>query len=83
MALLWVWGIITAIALVFEFLTSYLISIWFASGGLITLLVVALAPNLNFIWQILIFAGISVVLLLSLRKICLKLLNNNNATENK
>jgi membrane protein implicated in regulation of membrane protease activity len=79
---LWVWGIVTALALVIEFLTADLITIWFAAGGLITLLVVALAPELPLIWQLVIFVGVSVVLLLCTRKICLKLLNNDNVKTN-
>ncbi len=75
---LWVWGIVTAIALIAEFLTSHLVTIWFAAGGLVTLLVVALAPGLFIVWQILIFASVSSVLLVSLRKVCLKYFNNQD-----
>lgn len=79
---LWIWGIVTAIALVVEFLTSDLITIWFAAGGLVTLLVVALAPSIHLVWQLVIFVGVSVVLLLCTRKICLKLLRNDDARTN-
>ena len=75
---LWIWGIVTAVALIAEFLTSDLITIWFAAGGLVTLLVVALAPTVPLIWQLVIFVGISVTLLLCTRKICLKLLRGDN-----
>ncbi|MBO5910323.1 MAG: NfeD family protein [Clostridia bacterium] len=79
---LWIWGIVTAIALIIEFITADLITIWFAAGSLVTLLVVALAPNLGVIWQLVIFVAVSVTLLLCTRKICLKLLNNDNAKTN-
>lgn len=79
---LWIWGIVTAVALVVEFLTSDLITVWFAAGGLVTLLVVALAPELPIIWQLVIFVGVSVVLLLCTRKICLKLLHTDNEKTN-
>ena len=79
---LWVWGIVTAIALIFEFMTADLITIWFAAGGLATLLVVALAPNIPIIWQFVIFVGVSVGLLLGTRKICLKLLSKENLKTN-
>ncbi|MBQ8522166.1 MAG: NfeD family protein [Clostridia bacterium] len=79
---LWIWGIVTAIALVVEFLTSDLITVWFAAGGLITLLVVALAPSIPIVWQFVIFVGVSVVLLLCTRKICLKLLRGDNVKTN-
>ena len=75
---LWIWGIITAISLVVEFLTSNLIAIWFAAGGLVTLLVVALAPGLHLVWQFVVFAGTAVLLLVCIRKLCLNLLNNPN-----
>ena len=79
---LWVWGIVTALALIVEFITADLITIWFAAGGLATLLVVALAPELHIVWQLVIFVGVSVVLLLCTRKICLKLLKNDNSKTN-
>lgn len=82
MVWLWVWGIVTAIALVIEFISADLITIWFAAGGLVTLLVVALAPKINIAWQLVIFVGVSVVLLLCTRKICLKLLKNDNVKTN-
>ena len=72
---LWIWGIVTSIALITEFLTSHLVTIWFAVGGLVTLLVVALVPELFIVWQILIFAGTSTVLLVAFRKVCLKVFN--------
>ena len=73
---IWIWGIITAVSLVIEFLTSNLILIWFAAGGLVTLLVVALVPGINPIWQFTVFAGTSVLLLVFIRKFCLKLTNH-------
>ena len=82
MVWLWVWGIVTALALIVEFITADLITIWFAAGGLVTLLVTALAPELHLIWQLLIFVGVSVILLLCTRKICLKLLKNDNVKTN-
>ena len=75
---LWIWGIVTALALVFEFITADLITIWFAAGGLVTLLVVALAPNLPWVCQLVIFVGVSALLLVCTRKICLKLLRNDD-----
>ena len=79
---LWIWGIVTALALIVEFLTADLVTVWFAAGGLVTLLVVALAPSIPLIWQLVIFVAVSVTLLLCTRKICLKLLNADNAKTN-
>ena len=82
MLLLWIWGIITAISLVVEFLLSKMVTIWFASGGFITLLVVALVPSIHIVWQLIIFAGSSIALLITLRKICLKYLNTDTSNNN-
>lgn len=82
MVWLWIWGIVTALSLVIEFITADLITVWFAAGGLVTLLVVALVPEMALVWQLVIFVGVSVVLLISTRKICVKLLHNNNIKTN-
>ena len=79
---LWIWGIVTAIALIIEFLTADLITVWFAAGGLVTLFVVALETKIPLIWQLVIFVGVSVALLLSTRRICLKLLCGDNIKTN-
>lgn len=79
MILLWIWGIITSIALVAEFFTAKLIAVWFVAGGLIDLLVVALVPNIHFAWQMLIFIGASSLLLLCTRKLCLNLLADDKS----
>ena len=78
---LWLWGIVTATALIIEFITADLITIWFAAGGLVTLLIVALV-DMSLIWQLVIFVGVSVVLLMCTRNICLKLLKNDNDKTN-
>lgn len=83
MVWLWVWGIITAINLVVEFLVSKLFTIWFSAGGMVTLLVVALVPNISLIWQFIIFAGVSVALLICVRKLCVKLLDNSQTATNQ
>jgi len=79
---LWIWGIVTALALVIEFITADLITIWFAAGGLVTLFVVALARDISLIWQLVIFVGVSVGLLLCTRKICIKLLRSDDEKTN-
>lgn len=78
MVLLWVWGLVTAVALMIEFLKGNLIAIWFASGGFVTLLVLALAPKIALVWQVVIFAVVSVMLLVCVRRLCVRALNNNN-----
>ena len=78
MVWLWVWGVATAIALIIEFITSDLITIWFGAGGLVTLLVVALVPDLHLAWQTVIFIAVSALLLLIMRRPCIRLLKNND-----
>ena len=74
MVWLWTWGIVTALALIIEFLTSNLTSIWFASGGFVTLFVLALVPELYIVWQLTIFGCVSIALFLITRKVCVKFL---------
>ncbi len=78
MILFWVWGIVTAACLIFELINSKLISLWFVFGGLINLLVIAFVPKLHILMQLCIFIGSSALLLLTVRKPCLKLINADN-----
>ena len=80
MVWLWIWGIVTAVSLVVEFMISNLIAIWFAAGGLVTLLVISLV-KISLIWQLVIFVSVSVLLLLCARKMCLRLLQSENTDE--
>lgn len=65
--MIWIWGIITAAALILEFVSAGLISIWFAAGSFITLLVTAIWGNMPIIWQCTIFVVSSCGLLLATR----------------
>ena len=80
---LWVWGIVTAINLVIEFWVSNLFMMWFSAGGLVTLLVVALVPGIFWIWQFVIFAVVSALLLLVVRRFCIKWLNTEKEDKTK
>ena len=73
---IYIWLGITVLALVVEALTNELITIWFAVGGLVSIILSAFGVQ----WYIStpIFLAISFALVLSLRKISLKLLNKNN-----
>lgn len=66
---------ITVLALVVEFITTDLISIWFAGGGAVALIVSAFVP----MWyvHVPIFVAVSFVLLFVLRKLLLAKLNKN------
>ena len=66
---------ITVLALVVEFITTDLISIWFVGGGAVALIVSAFVP----MWyvHVPIFVAVSFVLLFVLRKLLLAKLNKN------
>ncbi len=78
--MVYVWLGITAVAVIVEFLTNEMLSIWFAGGGLVAI-VLAL---FNVQWEItlLIFIAISIILLLSFRKTVLKYLLKNETKTN-
>jgi len=70
--MLYVWlGVICASAII-EFTTCEIAGIWFVAGGIFALLLASVGVPLG--WQILSFVVVSLVLLLSLRKICIKFL---------
>ena len=76
----YIWLSITLLAIIIEFITTDLISIWFVPSGIICI-VLALV-NINPIIQIVVFIVLSVVLILTLRKQLAKYLNKNTAKLN-
>jgi membrane protein implicated in regulation of membrane protease activity len=83
MVWLWIWGIITSINLVIEFMLANLFTLWFSAGGMVTLVVVALVPNIALLWQFVIFISVSILLLVCVRTICIKVLNRNKKVANE
>jgi len=79
--MLYVWlGIIIASAVI-EFTTFEMAGIWFVAGGILALLLASIGVSIE--WQIMAFVLLSLVLLLALRKICLKfLLKRDNERTN-
>ena len=67
---IYIWLAVTAFALIIEFLTSEMLSIWFAGGGLVAMILAAF--NVPWAVHIIAFIVVSVILLLSFRKIILK-----------
>lgn len=78
--MIWVWGIVTAITLILEFVSAGLISIWFAAGGFVTLIVAAVWSDLPIIWQCVIFVLVSCALLIATRPVFKKLTKNAEKT---
>lgn len=66
----WIWLGVTVLSLVVEFVTFDLASLWFAVGGLVSMVLAACGAPL--VAQLIVFIAISLILLLSLRKIALK-----------
>lgn len=74
---IWIWVAVIALSLIIEFSTLEMVSLWTAIGGLVALILAACDVTLEV--QLIVFFSVSIVLLLSLRKIALKyLLKNNN-----
>lgn len=74
---IWIWVGIIAISLVIEFTTMEMVSLWTAIGGVCSLILAAL--NVSEEIQLIVFFTVSIILLLSLRKLAIKyLLKNNN-----
>lgn len=67
---IWIWLGVTVLSLVIEFTTFDLASIWFAFGGILAMILAACKVPL--VVQLIVFISVSLVLLLSLRKIALR-----------
>lgn len=75
---IWVWVAVIAVSLLVEIATLEMVSVWSAIGGVGALILAAC--NVVFDIQLIVFFAISIILLLSFRKLALKyLLKNNNA----
>ena len=83
--MVWFWLALAIALLVFELITVQLVSVWFAMGAGVTAIVTAIVESaggsLDVVWQVAIFVVVSGVLLLSTRKLAIKLLKKNNKQE--
>ena len=74
---IWIWVGVIAVSFLVEFSTMEMVSIWTGIGGICALILAALKVKYEI--QLIVFFVVSIVLLLSLRKLALKyLLKNNN-----
>lgn len=73
--MLWIWVAITVVTAIMEFVTVQMISIWFTAGALVAL--IAYAAGAEYWVQIIVFVLVSLILLLSFRKIAMKWLLRN------
>ena len=80
MSMIWVWVIVIGIALIAEFLTMQMVSIWFAVGGLVGL-ILALIGGIGIEIQIIVAIAASLAAIFGLRKFTLKFLTNKTEGE--
>ena len=73
---IWIWLGIVVVALVLEFVTLELVSIWFAFGGFVALIMSACGASVESQW--IVFGIISLACILGLRKVSLKLLQKDD-----
>ena len=75
-----VWAVVIAVTLVVEFITVHLISVWFSVGGIAALIAAACGAASG--WQVLIFFVVSLVFILSLRRLTVKFLKTKTTPTN-
>ena len=77
---IYLWLAIIVIALVVEFCTNEMVSVWFAGGGLVAVILAAF--EVPWVVCLPVFLVLSFVLLLCFRKVTMKYLNRNTARVN-
>ncbi len=79
--MVWIWLAVTVIAIVVEIITPELVSLWFAIGGIVGI-AFSFIPGLPWWGEIIIFAVLSMILLLSLRPVLSKYLKRKSLATN-
>ena len=77
---LYIWLAVTAAALIIEFMTSELVSVWFVGGGLVAMLLAGL--GLEWYIHVPAFIVVSFVLMLCFRRLVMKKLNKKEVKTN-
>ena len=77
---IYIWLAVTAAALIIEFITSEMVSVWFVGGGLVAILLAGL--DLNWYFHVPAFIVVSIVLMLCFRKLVMKKLNKGDVKTN-
>ena len=77
---IYIWLAVTAAALIIEFITSEMVSVWFVGGGLVAILLAGL--DLNWYFHVPAFIVVSLVLMLCFRKLVMKKLNKGDVKTN-
>lgn len=71
----WIWLGVVVVALILEFVTMELVSVWFAFGGFVSLIMSLTTASVASQW--IVFTIISLACILGLRKLSLKLLQKD------
>lgn len=74
--MIWVWLAVVCASLIFEFASASMTSVWFAVGALVSLILSAC--KVDILWQVVVFVLVSLIFLLSFRRLALKFLFKNN-----
>ena len=77
---IYLWLIVTALSLILEFITTEMLCIWFAGGGLVALILSAI--GLGWYYQVIVFIVVSFLLILAFRQAVLKKLNSTEVRTN-
>ena len=78
--MIWIWVGIIVLALITEFLTMQMVSIWFAIGGIVGL-ILALIGGIGIEIQIIVAVVVALLAIFGLRKFTLKFLTNKTEGE--
>lgn len=81
MMMIYIWLAVVCVSALIEAFTLQMVGIWFVVGGLVALIMSACGVAIE--WQIIACIVISLILLLALRKLCIKfILRKNNEKTN-
>ncbi len=81
MVMIYVWLAVVVVSAIVEALTLQMVGIWFVVGGLVALILAAC--NVALEWQIIAWIIVSLILLLALRRLCLRfILKKDNTRTN-
>ncbi len=79
--MMWLWFGLAVGLLVVELTTTELVAVWFAAAALILGIISAFFPSLGVVWQVAIFAGLSVALVFATRPLVKKLMKRTKNRE--
>ena len=76
-----IWLCFALVLLTVEIFTIDLVAVWFAISSLVMVILTAIFTDMQLIWQIVIFIALSIVLLLSTRKLVKQLMKKRKEQE--